>query len=95
MENSTDFLIIGSGISGLSFALKVARLGKVIIVTKKARVDTATNLAQGGIAVVLSNEDSYDLHIQDTILSGAGLCREEIVRPHPRLGRCRAQRVGK
>ena len=80
MENSTDFLIIGSGISGLSFALKVARLGKVIIVTKKARVDTATNLAQGGIAVVLSNEDSYDLHIQDTIRSGAGLCREEIVR---------------
>ena len=80
MENSTDFLIIGSGISGLSFALKAASLGKVIIVTKKARVDTATNLAQGGIAAVLSNEDSYDLHIQDTIRSGAGLCREEIVR---------------
>jgi len=80
MENSTDFLIIGSGISGLSFALKAARLGKVIIVTKKARVDTATNLAQGGIAAVLSDEDSYELHIQDTLRSGAGLCREEIVR---------------
>jgi L-aspartate oxidase len=80
MENSTDFLIIGSGISGLSFALKAARIGKVIIVTKKARVDTATNLAQGGIAVVLSDEDSYELHIQDTLRSGAGLCREEIVR---------------
>jgi len=80
MENSTDFLIIGSGISGLSFALKAARLGKVVIVTKKARVDTATNLAQGGIAAVLSDQDSYDLHIQDTLRSGAGLCREEIVR---------------
>jgi len=79
MENSTDFLIIGSGISGLSFALKAARLGKVVIVTKKARVDTATNLAQGGIAAVLSDQDSYDLHIQDTLRSGAGLCREEIV----------------
>lgn len=48
MEKRTDFLVIGSGISGLSFALKVARLGSVTLVTKKARVDTATNLAQGG-----------------------------------------------
>ena len=80
MQNTTDFLIIGSGISGLSFALKAASLGKVIIVTKKDRVDTATNLAQGGIAAVLSDEDSYDLHIQDTLRSGGGLCKEDIVR---------------
>jgi len=80
MENTTDFLIIGSGISGLSFALKAASLGKVIIITKKDRVDTATNLAQGGIAAVLSDEDSYDLHIQDTLRAGGGLCKEEIVR---------------
>jgi len=80
MQKSTDFLVIGSGISGLSFALKVARLGKVTLITKKARVDTATNLAQGGIAAVLSEEDSFDLHIRDTIVSGAGLSHEDVVR---------------
>ncbi|UCD66463.1 MAG: L-aspartate oxidase [Deltaproteobacteria bacterium] len=80
MAYSTDFLIIGTGISGLSFALKAASIGKVTIVTKKAKVDTATNLAQGGIAAVLSEEDSFDLHIKDTLNSGAGLCRKEVVR---------------
>ena len=80
MTYSTDFLVIGTGISGLSFALKAARIGTVTLVTKKAKVDTATNLAQGGIAAVLSDEDSFDLHIQDTLRSGAGLCKEEIVR---------------
>ena len=80
MAYSTDFLVIGTGISGLSFALKAAKIGQVTIVTKKAKVDTATNLAQGGIAAVLSDEDSFDLHIQDTLRSGAGLCKEEIVR---------------
>jgi len=77
---TTDFLVIGSGISGLSFALKAARLGTVTLVTKKARVDTATNLAQGGIAAVLAPEDSFAAHIQDTLRSGAGLCHEEVVR---------------
>ena len=80
MAYSTDFLIIGTGISGLSFALKAAKIGKVTIITKKAKVDTATNLAQGGIAAVLSEEDSFDLHIKDTLRSGAGLCKEEVVR---------------
>jgi len=80
MAFSTDFLVIGTGISGLSFALKAAKIGRVTIVTKKAKVDTATNLAQGGIAAVLSDEDSFDLHIQDTLRSGAGLCKEEVVR---------------
>ena len=80
MSYSTDFLIIGTGISGLSFALKAAQLGSVTIVTKKAKVDTATNLAQGGIAAVLSEDDSFDMHINDTLRSGAGLCKEDVVR---------------
>ena len=80
MKYSTDFLVIGSGISGLSFAIKAARLGSVTIITKKAKVDTATNLAQGGIAAVLSPEDSFALHIEDTLRSGAGLCHEDIVK---------------
>ena len=80
MAHTSDFLVIGSGISGLSFALKAASLGTVTIITKKARVDSATNLAQGGIAAVLSAEDSFELHVQDTLRSGAGLCKEEVVR---------------
>jgi L-aspartate oxidase len=75
-----DFLVIGSGIAGLSYALRVARLGKVIVVTKKRDIDTATNLAQGGIAAVLSNDDSFELHEQDTLVSGAGLCDLDVVR---------------
>ncbi len=74
-----DFLIIGSGIAGLSFALRVAQLGTVVIVTKKSEIDTATNLAQGGIAAVLSDHDSKKNHIGDTIVSGAGLCDEDVV----------------
>lgn len=74
-----DFLIIGSGIAGLSFALRVARLGTVIIITKKSEVDTATNLAQGGIAAVLSKSDSKENHFQDTLESGAGLCKDHVV----------------
>lgn len=76
----TDVLVIGSGIAGLSFALKVAAFAKVTVVTKKASVDTATNLAQGGIAAVLSSDDSFDSHVNDTLSSGDGLCDEQIVR---------------
>ncbi len=76
----SDVLVIGSGVAGLSFALKVASFARVTLVTKKARVDTATNLAQGGIAAVLSSEDSIEAHVNDTLRSGDGLCDEEIVR---------------
>lgn len=80
MRKEVDFLVIGSGIAGLTFALKVADHGKVCIVTKSKLVDTATSYAQGGIAAVTYNPDSYEKHIQDTIIAGDGLCDEKIVR---------------
>ena len=80
MTDYSDVLIIGSGVSGLSFALKAAQFSRVTLITKKKKADTATNLAQGGVAAVLSVEDSVDAHIADTLCSGDGLCNEEIVR---------------
>jgi len=80
MEVQTDCLVIGSGIAGLIFALEAARSGTVTIVTKKEKAETSTNYAQGGIASVFDLEDSFDLHIQDTLESGDGLCHEDVVR---------------
>ncbi len=75
-----DFLVLGSGIAGLSFALKVAPHGRVAIITKKDRAESNTNYAQGGIASVTSKEDSFELHVHDTLEAGAGLCNEKVVR---------------
>ncbi|MEP6663143.1 MAG: L-aspartate oxidase [Verrucomicrobiota bacterium] len=75
-----DFLVLGSGIAGLSFALKVAARGRVAIVTKKSRAESNTNYAQGGIAAVTSREDSFEAHVRDTLEAGAGLCKEPVVR---------------
>ena len=79
MEIKTDFLVIGSGIAGLSFALKAAKCGSVAIVTKREPKESATLYAQGGIASVFSKEDSFTSHIEDTLSAGAGLCKKEIV----------------
>ncbi len=79
MKIKTDFLIIGSGVAGLSFALKVAEFGSVALVTKKDVGDSSTKRAQGGIASVFGDMDSFDLHIQDTLASGDGLCSMEVV----------------
>jgi L-aspartate oxidase len=76
---SFDYLVLGSGIAGLTFALKVAELGTVAVVTKKDRADSNTNWAQGGIAGVMAPDDSYDLHIQDTLIAGADLCHHDAV----------------
>src|ERR1700704_5058596 len=75
-----DFVVIGSGIAGLTFALKAARHGSVAVITKRKGADTSTAWAQGGVACVTSDEDSFELHVHDTLEAGAGLCDEAVVR---------------
>jgi len=77
---TADFLIIGSGIAGLSLALKLGNLGTVIIITKKQKTESNTNYAQGGIAAVMGEDDNFEMHINDTLECGAGLCNTEAVR---------------
>jgi len=78
MEHRSDFLVIGSGVAGLSFALKVAEHGSVALITKKDLMDSNTAQAQGGIASVFSQIDSFELHIEDTLKSGDGLCNPDV-----------------
>ena len=81
MVYTTDFLVIGSGIAGLSYALKVADSGKVLMVTKVDRSESNTKYAQGGIAVVTdSTEDSFEKHIQDTLIAGDHICNPDVVK---------------
>jgi L-aspartate oxidase len=80
MEITSDFLVLGSGIAGLSFAIKAANLGTVSIVTKKEKSESNTNLAQGGIAAVFDKEDKFEYHIHDTLVCGGGICKEEVVK---------------
>ncbi len=80
MKKRTDFLVIGTGLAGLSFALKAAEHGKVCVVTKANLEETNTQYAQGGIAAVTYEPDSYEKHISDTLIAGDGLCNEDVVR---------------
>ena len=79
MRHQSDFLIIGSGVAGLTFALKAADHGSVTIITKKGVLESNTNYAQGGIASVFGKMDSFKSHIDDTLSSGDGLCDEKVV----------------
>ncbi len=81
MTNAYDVAVVGSGIAGLSFALKVAEAGhKVAIITKKNSAESNTNYAQGGIAAVTSKTDDIEAHVADTLDAGDGLCNESVVR---------------
>ena len=78
-RHEVDVLVIGSGIAGLTFALKAARFARVLVVTKKERADSNTNYARGGIAAVLGPDDDPSLHVEDTLVAGAGLCHGDAV----------------
>ena len=80
MRYKIDYLVLGSGIAGLSFALKAAEYGKVCVITKADAKECSTKYAQGGIAAVMYAPDTYEKHIQDTLIAGAGICNEEAVR---------------
>jgi L-aspartate oxidase len=75
----TDYLVIGSGIAGLHFANLASAHGRVLVITKKAPDDTNTNWAQGGVAAVMATDDSFEQHVQDTLVTGDGLCNREVV----------------
>jgi L-aspartate oxidase len=79
MSIKTDVLIIGSGIAGLFAALKISEYVDVIIVTKKNKAESNTNYAQGGIATVIDPNDSFEKHVEDTLIAGAGLCDRKVV----------------
>lgn len=93
MHDTFDYLVIGSGIAGLTFALTVADKGRVAIVTKRAKDESATSVAQGGIAAVVDDADSFDSHTHDTIKAGLGLCNETVVKTIVREGPTHIRRL--
>lgn len=80
MTSRWDFVVVGSGLAGLTFALKAAEQGRVCVLTKATMTDANTTWAQGGIAAAVGESDSWQLHEQDTLIAGAGLCDPEAVR---------------
>jgi L-aspartate oxidase len=94
MTRSFDALVVGSGIAGLSFALKLAQQGRTVaILTKKTKAESNTNWAQGGIAVVTSQTDDFGSHVRDTLIAGDGLCDETAVREIVRDGPARVNEL--
>jgi L-aspartate oxidase len=85
-REQVDFLILGGGIAGLSFAMEAAEHGSVAVLTKRQRTEGSTQYAQGGIAGVLGADDDFELHVQDTLVAGAGLCKREAVEVTVREG---------
>jgi L-aspartate oxidase len=80
MQTSPDYIVIGSGVAGLRAALGLARQGRVAVLTKDRLDESNTEYAQGGVAVALSDDDEVALHVEDTLIAGAGLCDEQAVR---------------
>ena len=93
MAIEKDFIVIGSGVAGLTFALKVCKFGSVGIITKDALEESATKYAQGGIASVMAEDDSFELHVKDTMETGRGLCHEDFVRIACREGPARIREL--
>src|SRR5215813_2197335 len=75
-----DFIVVGAGVAGLRAAIELAQAGRVLVLTKREVTESATQYAQGGIAVALSDEDEIGLHLQDTITAGDGLVNPEAAR---------------
>ena len=93
MQHDSDFLVIGSGLAGLMLSLKLSRSGTVTLLTKAELGESNSRYAQGGIATVWSEEDSFEEHIRDTLIAGAGLCRRETVEFVVREGPARIQEL--
>jgi len=86
-----DVVVVGSGIAGLTFALRAAERCSVLLVTKKNRAQSNTNWARGGIAAVMGEADDPALHVSDTLVSGAGLCHRRVVELVGREGPARVR----
>ncbi|MGA9756335.1 MAG: FAD-binding protein, partial [Desulfobaccales bacterium] len=93
MEHTSDILVIGSGLAGLGYALKVADFARVNLVTKRGLTETSTSKAQGGIAAVLGPDDRFEYHIQDTLTVGEGLSHPDIVELVVRQGPARIREL--
>jgi L-aspartate oxidase len=93
MRIECDFLVIGTGVAGLTFARTVADRGRVVMVSKKEAEESATRKAQGGIATVLDIADSFEAHVKDTLVAGRGLCRRSAVEVCVREGPARIREL--
>jgi len=85
-REQVDFLVLGGGVAGLSFALEAAAHGSVLVLTKRQAWEGSTQYAQGGIASVLGDDDAFERHVEDTLVAGAGLCKKEAVEVTVREG---------